>query len=47
MNGRLTGFSSDRLLRRLTGLGQGVVLVAKAGTTCHARFRLRVIDHAA
>jgi len=47
MNGRLTGFSSDRLLRCLTALGQDVDIVVRAGTGRRARGHLRVRDHAA
>ena len=47
MNGRLTGFSSDRLLRCLTALGRDIDIVVKADTKRHARGRIRVIDHAA
>lgn len=44
MNGRLTGFSSDRLLRCLTALGQDVDIVVRGTTTNQKRGRLRVID---
>ena len=44
MNGRLTGFSSDRLLRCLTALGQDVDIVVRGTTTNQERRRLRVID---
>jgi predicted XRE-type DNA-binding protein len=47
MNGRLTGFSSDRLLRCLTALGQDVDIVVRGWTDGDARGRLRVIDHVA
>ena len=47
MNGRLTGFSSDRLLRCLTGLGQDVDIVVRARTKSHARGQLRIIKTAA
>ena len=47
MNGRLTGFSSDRLLRCLTALGQDVEIVVRTGTGHRARGRLKVIGHAA
>jgi predicted XRE-type DNA-binding protein len=46
MNGRLTGFSSDRLLRCLTALGQDVDIVVRAPTKGHARGHLRVIETA-
>jgi len=44
MNGRLTGFSSDRLLRCLTALGQDVDIVVRGGGTDRVRGRLRVVD---
>ena len=47
MNGRLTGFSSDRLLRCLTALGQDVDIVVRDRTGRRKRGRLKVIDHAA
>ena len=47
MNGRLTGFSSDRLLRCLTALGQDVDIVVKGFTPGRARGRVRVVDDAA
>ena len=47
MNGRLTGFSSDRLLRCLTALGQDVDILVRPRTKRHARGHLRVIDTAA
>ena len=47
MNGRLTGFSSDRLLRCLTALGQDVDIVVRPRTKGHARGHLRVIETAA
>ena len=47
MNGRLTGFSSDRLLRCLTALGQDVDIVVRSGAKCDARGHLRVIETAA
>ena len=47
MNGRLTGFSSDRLLRCLTALGQDVEIVVRVRTGHRARGHLKVIDHAA
>ena len=42
MNGRLTGFSSDRLLRCLTALGQDVDIVVRDRTGRRKRGRLRV-----
>ena len=47
VNGRLTGFSSDRLLRCLTALGQDVEIVVRPRTGHRARGHLKVIDHAA
>ena len=47
MNGRLTGFSSDRLLRCLTALGQDVDIVVRSGAKGDARGHLRVIETAA
>lgn len=47
MNGRLTGFSSDRLLRCLTALGQDVDIVVRSRAKGHARGHLRVIETAA
>ncbi len=46
MNGRLAGFSSDRLLRCLTALGQDVDIVVRSGARGHARGHLRVIETA-
>jgi predicted XRE-type DNA-binding protein len=47
INGRLTGFSSDRLLRCLTALGQDVEIVVKTPTRARERGRLRVREAAA
>lgn len=47
INGRLTGFSSDRLLRCLTALGQDVDIVVKAPPKSRQRGRLRVVEKAA
>jgi predicted XRE-type DNA-binding protein len=47
MNGRLTGFSSDRLLRCLTALGQDVDIVVRGHAKDDARGRVRVVDAAA
>jgi predicted XRE-type DNA-binding protein len=44
VNGRLTGFSGDRLLRCLTALGQDVDIVVRDGTADQPRGRMRVID---
>lgn len=47
INGRLTGFSSDRLLRCLTALGQDVDIVVKASPRSRERGRLRVLERVA
>ena len=47
VNGRLGGFSSDRLLRCLTALGQDVEIVVRRRTRPRARGRLRVVEKAA
>ena len=47
INGRLAGFSSDRLIRCLTSLGQDVEIVVKPTARSRARGRLRVIEQAA
>lgn len=47
INGRLSGFSSDRLLRCLTALGQDVDVVVKVASRSRARGRLRVVEKAA
>jgi len=47
INGRLAGFSSERLMRCLTALGQDVDIVVKATPRSRARGRLRVIEKAA
>jgi predicted XRE-type DNA-binding protein len=47
MNGRLTGFSSDRLLRCLTALGQDVDIIVRGWVPGERRGRVRVIDDAA
>jgi predicted XRE-type DNA-binding protein len=44
INGRLSGFSSDRLLRCLTALGQDVDIVVKTPPRADARGRLRVVE---
>jgi predicted XRE-type DNA-binding protein len=46
MNGRLTGFSSDRLLRCLTALGQDVDIVVRGRPIGDACGRVRVVDAA-
>jgi predicted XRE-type DNA-binding protein len=47
VNGRLAGFSSDRLMRCLTALGQDVEIVVRRRAGAHARGRLRVVEKAA
>lgn len=47
INGRLTGFSSDRLVRCLTALGQDMDIVAMAAPRSCGQVRLRVIEKAA
>lgn len=46
LNGRLTNFSSDRLMRLLTALGQDVVITVQAKPRSHPRGRIRVVDAA-
>ena len=47
INGRLAGFSSDRLMRCLTALGQDVDIVVKGAPKNRAHGRLRVVEKAA
>jgi len=47
INGRLSGFSSDRLLRCLTAHGQDVDIVVRIGAKTQPRGRVRVIGAAA
>jgi predicted XRE-type DNA-binding protein len=47
MNGRLAGFSSDRLLRCLAALGLDVDIVVRNGAPDQTRGRLRVVGDAA
>ncbi len=47
VNGRLGGFSSDRLMRCLTALGQDVEIVVRRRARSRARGRLRVVEKAA
>ena len=47
INGRLSGFSSDRLLRYLTALGQDVDIVIRSTTSKKGPGHLRVIERAA
>ena len=46
MNGRLAGFSSDRLMRFLAALGRDVEIVVKAGSRRRERGRIRVVEAA-
>jgi predicted XRE-type DNA-binding protein len=43
LNGRLSGFSSDRLMRLLTALGQDVDIVVTAKPRSRARGRISVV----
>ena len=47
VNGRLGGFSSDRLMRCLTALGQDVEIVVRRRSPARARGRLSVVERAA
>jgi predicted XRE-type DNA-binding protein len=47
VNGRLGGFSSDRLMRCLTALGQDVEIVVRRRVRVRARGQLRVVEKAA
>jgi predicted XRE-type DNA-binding protein len=47
VNGRLGGFSSDRLMRCLTALGQDVEIVVKTKARGTGRGRIRVVEKAA
>src|SRR5918996_997289 len=44
LNGRLANFSSERLMRLLTTLGQDVDITVKAKPRGQARGRIRVVD---
>jgi len=46
MNGRLAGFSSDRLMRFLAALGQDVEIVVKVRSRRRTRGQIRVIKAA-
>jgi predicted XRE-type DNA-binding protein len=46
INGRLAGFSSDRLMRFLAALGQDVEIVVKAGSRGRDRGQIRVVKAA-
>jgi predicted XRE-type DNA-binding protein len=47
VNGRLGGFSSDRLMRCLTALGQDVEIVVRTKAGSSGRGRIRVVEKAA
>lgn len=47
MNGRLAGFSSDRLMRCLTALGHDVEIVVRSKQRGKQRGSIRVIERAA
>ena len=44
VNGRLANFSSERLMRLLTALGQDVEITIKAKPRSRAHGRIRVVD---
>ena len=46
LNGRLTSFSSERLMRLLTKLGQDVEIVVRSKPRSRQRGRIRVIQEA-
>jgi predicted XRE-type DNA-binding protein len=46
LNGRLANFSSERLMRLLTALGQDVEITVKAKPRSRARGRIRVVEAA-
>jgi predicted XRE-type DNA-binding protein len=46
LNGRLTTFSSERLMRLLTKLGQDVEIVVKSKPRSRERGRIRVVEQA-
>jgi predicted XRE-type DNA-binding protein len=46
LNGRLTSFSSERLMRLLTKLGQDVEIVVKSKPRSRQRGRIRVVEEA-
>ena len=46
LNGRLTTFSSERLMRLLTRLGQDVEIVVKTKPRRRQRGRIRVVEEA-
>ena len=46
LNGRLTNFSSERLMRLLTRLGQDIEIVVRTKPRRRQRGRIRVVDEA-
>jgi predicted XRE-type DNA-binding protein len=46
LSGRLTNFSSERLMRLLTKLGQDVEIVVKSTRRRQQRGRIRVVEEA-
>ena len=46
LNGRLANFSSERLMRLLTALGQDVDILVRAKPRSRARGRIRVVGEA-
>ena len=46
LNGRLANFSSERLMRLLTALGQDVEIIVKTKGRRHKRGRIRVVEQA-
>jgi predicted XRE-type DNA-binding protein len=46
LNGRLTNFSSERLMRLLTSLGQDVDITVRTKSRNRAHGRIRVVDAA-
>lgn len=46
LNGRLANFSSDRLMRLLTALGQDVDITVRAKPSGHDKGRVRVLGEA-
>jgi len=46
LNGRLANFSTDRLMRLLTALGQDVEIVVRETPSTRAKGRIRVIGEA-
>lgn len=46
LNGRLANFSSERLMRLLTGLGQDIEITVKSTPRSRAKGRIRVVEAA-